>query len=82
MKLLIVALKDVKVGAFQMPQCVAALGAAVRGFEDATKDPAKNTDLSRHPADFELYELGTYNDENASFELHATPKFIVGGANV
>lgn len=78
----LVAIKDVKVGAFQQPVATAAIGGAVRAFEDACKEPGKNTDMSRHPADFELYKLGTFNDETGRIECLDTPQFICGGANV
>lgn len=82
MILKLVTLKDIKTGAYQAPTAVAHLGAAIRAFEDGIKSPNKDTDIARHPEDFELYELGTYNDENGKIDTHETPKFIMGGTNV
>lgn len=79
MKLTLVAIKDTKIGAFQQPACVAALGAAIRAFEDATTNPAKDTDISRHPTDFELWKIGIYDDETGLIEQDTMPQFIQGG---
>lgn len=82
MKLKIVTLRDIKIGAYQQPVYVAAVGAAIRGFEDAINNKEKNTDISRHPADFELYLLGEFDDETGKFNLLDQPQFIMGGNNV
>lgn len=82
MILKLVAIKDVKVGAFQQPACVAAVGAAERAFSDAVSNPNKDTDISRHPEDFELYILGEFNDENGAINAYTTPTFLMGGKNV
>lgn len=79
MKLTLVAIKDTKIGAYQQPACVAALGAAIRAFEDATSNPEKNSDISRHPADFELWKLGEYDDATGIITQENCPQFIQGG---
>ena len=45
-----------------------ARGEAFRVMADLTSDP--NTNVSKNPADFTLFELGTYDDSNARFDLH------------
>jgi len=41
-------------------------GAAVRIVQDAAND--LNTQLGRHPADFVVYNVGTYDDQNGIFQ--------------
>lgn len=36
-------------------------GMAIRGFSDAISNPSKDTDISRHPDDFDLFEIGTFD---------------------
>lgn len=36
----------------------------------------------RFPADYDLYELGTYDETNAGFDLHEKPIFIVNALDV
>lgn len=40
-------------------------GAAVRSLRDLANDP--NTTVGRHPSDYVLYKVGTYNDQNGQF---------------
>lgn len=36
-------------------------GVAIRGFTDAINDSRKESDISRHPDDFDLYLVGEFN---------------------
>lgn len=81
MKLHLVAIRDIKVGAYQQPACVAAIGGAERAFSDAVNNQERNTDISRHPEDFELYILGTFDDETGRIETKEQPQFVMGGSN-
>lgn len=55
------SLYDVKVSTFGNPFCAQSDGAAVRMVIDAASDP--NTMLYKHPADFILYFLGTFDED-------------------
>lgn len=56
---------DVKVGAFLRPFFMATTGAAIRAFRDILRD--LEHDFSRNPADFTLFEIGTFSEETAEF---------------
>lgn len=58
---------DSKAKTFSAPFTMLTIGMAIRGFEEATKDT--NSMLNRYPNDFSLYEIGTYDDSNATCEL-------------
>lgn len=77
MDLILVSIKDRKVQAFHAPSTVRAIGEATRNFQDAVNDP-KNGQLYNHPEDFELYRLGTYDDQTGQIAPE-TPKLIAGG---
>lgn len=76
----IICIRDVKLEAFGQPFTTPSIGTAMRSFEDATK-PGGDTDISKHPTDFELYCLGTYNDENAKFEILDQPQYLTKGVS-
>lgn len=62
---------DSKVEAYMAPFFMAARGQAIRAFVDTATDAASQ--LGKHPEDFTLFELGEYDDANASFSIHKTP---------
>ncbi|AXH76852.1 MAG: nonstructural protein [Microviridae sp.] len=82
MKLVMVTIRDIKIGLYQPPYAVVAIGAAARAFQDACENEERNTDIARHPQDFELYKLGEYDQETGKFDLLPSPEFIMGGKNV
>lgn len=52
-------------------------GEAIRFFSDGVQ--MKDTEIGRHPADFSLYHLGTFNDETGRFESLDVPHRLCGG---
>lgn len=84
MKLVIVAMRDSAVNAYGTPNCVPHVGAAVRGFGDEVnrRDPEGRNQLNAHPDDFELYELGSYDDQTARFELLEEPRLVARGKDL
>ena len=59
------------------------VGHAVRGFTDQVNDPADGqNDLFKHPDDFELYEVGTFDDADASFDMYDKPKPVCTAKSV
>jgi len=57
---------DVKAEAYMPPFFAPTVGMAHRMFEDACKD--ENSQFSKHPEDFRLFEIGTWDDGLAMFE--------------
>lgn len=60
MKLVVCSVRDSAVNAFMPPFFSRHLGEAMRSFGDLVRDPQSN--VSRHPVDFQLYLLGEYDD--------------------
>lgn len=60
------AVLDSKVGTFAQPFFAATTASALRSFGAAAMDP--NSMLGKHPSDFTLYELGSFDDETGFFE--------------
>lgn len=49
---------------------------AIRSFREAVNDP--NTPIYKNPTDFELYQIGTYNDQLG--EIVATERELIARA--
>lgn len=56
---------DNKALQYHSPFFASTNGAAVRSFTDAAND--LNTNIGRHPSDFVLYCVGTYDDAKGQF---------------
>lgn len=60
MELRMMALRDAALEAYGRPFFVSTVGQAVRSFMDELAN--KDSEISKHPADYDLYCLGVYND--------------------
>lgn len=76
MKLFIVIVRDIVANKFAQPQYVDALGSGERSFRDACED--KTTQIGKHPADYELYLRGTYDDDTGEIEQEPLRQIAVG----
>lgn len=65
---------DQKAGLFSTPFYQVRREAAQRDFGRATNDPGNV--IYDNPSDFDLFELGTWEDESGIFELYPRPEFI------
>ena len=70
----IFAIYDSKAESFTNPVYLNSTGLAVRTFSDSVQDP--ESQFAKHPADYTLFELGTYDDQTAEFKLLSTPKSL------
>lgn len=61
----IYAVKDLAVQAFGQPFFTRSKGEAMRSFQDEANSTDPNSPMAKHPEDYELYYLGTYEDETA-----------------
>lgn len=60
MNFVIVSVKDSAAQAFGRPIFVPSNAVAIRSFRDEVNRKDSTDDLSRHPDDFELYQLGVF----------------------
>lgn len=61
---IIVSVKDSAAQAFGRPIFVPSTAVAVRSFRDEINRKDSTEDMAKHPEDFELYELGSFDDSN------------------
>lgn len=66
----IVSVKDTAAQAFGRPVFVPTTAVAVRSFRDEVNRPDSKEDMAKHPDDFELYELGTFDDSTGKIEIN------------
>lgn len=59
----IVAVRDIQIEEFLRPFTTPAVGGATRSFSDEVNRTAPDNPMSQHPADYHLYEIGTFNTE-------------------
>jgi hypothetical protein len=71
MILKVFCLYDSKVESYLQPFFMKARGEAFRAMTDLVSD--MSTNVAKHPSDFTLFELGSFDDASAKFEQHATP---------
>ena len=82
MKLHLCSMKDRAADAFARPMFVPSIGVAIRSFSDEVNREDKDNQLYNHPDDFDLFDLGTFDDSNGSFQLHEQPIQIAIGKQV
>lgn len=82
MKLIICSVRDRAADVFGQPFYTPALGQAIRSFSDEVNRVDEKSTLFNHPEDFDLYELGTFDDAHASFDLLEEPRQVCIGKDV
>jgi len=65
--LVIVSIKDLAAQAFGRPAFVPSVGVAVRSFSDEVNRDHPDNQMFSHPSDFELYEVGQFDDATGVF---------------
>jgi len=66
------AVRDAALQAYMQPFFTPTSGAGIRAFMDEVK--RKDSPMGSHPADYELFDLGTYNDADGSFTMYPQPR--------
>lgn len=75
-KLVVCALFDRGIMAYGRPMYVPHVNSAVRSLTDEVNNP--DSELHKHSADYDLFELGEWDDQDASFALLKSPRLVVG----
>lgn len=83
MLLHIVSIRDRAANVFGVPMFMSSIGAAIRSFGDEiNRTGDQNNIMNRHPDDFDMYELGVYDDGTAKFEMLESPRQIAVGKDL
>lgn len=76
MRYKIVAIRDRAADAYSVPSFVVAVGGAIRSFGDEVNK--KDTPLGQHPDDYDLFELGEFDDSDGMFYANSPRQIAVG----
>lgn len=76
--LIVVSVRDKLSDIYSQPMYFPTQGMAVRAFQDALKDPQNN--IQKHPDDYDLYQLGEWDDTTGAFKNETPPKLIAQGS--
>lgn len=69
----VIAVYDKKAMSYMPPMFVNNRVMAVRYFERSVNADPERSDLARFPADYNLQELGEFDDVHGTFNLHVNP---------
>jgi hypothetical protein len=78
MRLSIYSIYDKTAQAYIQPFYMHNNGLAIRAFQDNVNDNSGNNNINKHPNQFDLYKLGTYDDKTGVIESHS-PEVIAHG---
>lgn len=78
MKYVVLAVRDRAADVFGQPHFAVHVGSSIRGFGDEINRAAPDNAFNKHPEDFDLYELGTFDDATGVFECHTPRQVAVG----
>ena len=73
------AVRDAKAKAYLPPNFLPQAGQAIRSFSDAVLDTGSA--FNKHPEDYSLFRIATFNDESGHFEV-CEPECLITGAEV
>ena len=75
----IVAIKDRAADAFMRPWFIPTSGIAIRSFIDEVNREAADNNLFNHPDDFDLYEIGTFDDSTGRITSYEDMQVLMMG---
>ena len=82
MKMVICSIRDSAADAYGRPFFLPSVGVAIRSFTDEVNRSAEDNQIYQHPEDFDLFELGEFDDATGRFTLLDVPKQLALGRMV
>lgn len=80
MEKVVCAVRDSALAAFMNPFCSPSTGGAVRAFSDEVNRP--ESEMGKHPEDYELWNLGFFDESTGKFDCPGGPVLISRGKDV
>lgn len=74
MEIQMFSIYDEKTEAYSPPFNQTHIGQAIRAFNDTATD--QQTVINRHPQDYSLYHIGTFDDATSTMVSFNEPKFL------
>ena len=82
MKMVICSIRDSAADAYGRPFFLPSVGVAIRSFTDEVNRSSEDNQIYQHPEDFDLFELGEFDDNTGRFVLLDMPKQLALGRMV
>lgn len=79
--LVMLSVRDRAADTFARPFCVPAVGMGVRSFTDEVNRQDSNNPLWMHPEDYDLYEIGSFDESDGSI-VWLKPRQVAIGKDV
>jgi hypothetical protein len=79
MKHIICTVYDRAAETYARPMFVPSIGVAIRSFTDEVNRNDSNNQLFNHADDFDLYELGEFDDQTSRIFMLDLPKVLILG---
>lgn len=80
MILYVIAMRDRVAQIYGQPVFVGNVASAIRSFGDQINDP--QSQVSKHPNDYDLFELGSFDDESGRFTNLDQPRQLALGRDL
>lgn len=80
MELKVFTVRDSKAEFFSPPFFNKTHGEAERNFRTLAND--QNSMINKHPEDYDLYFVGTFDDSTGKMTTHDTPQHVVKAINL
>lgn len=78
--MLILSVRDIKADNFSPPFLAPNVASGIRSFTDVATNPQSS--VNKHPEDFQLFELGDFDERTAAFDLRPQPVFLANATDV
>lgn len=78
MNYFVLSVYDRAAASYGRPLFAAAVGAAMRSFQDEVNRPSEDNPMYKHPEDFDLVEIGTFDDQTGKL-VSCEPKVVAIG---
>lgn len=79
--MILVSLRDTKAETYSAPRACSNKAVALREFAALVND-RQPTVIASHPADFDLFEVGTWFDDYSANVLHSVPIHLANGVDL
>lgn len=76
MELQLISVRDSKGETFHPPRATKTIGEAERNFQHAVNEKVEGNFLNQYPEDFDLYHLGTFDDQTGKMKLFDSPRHL------
>jgi len=72
----LISLRDAKAESFTAPKAHKTIGEAERFLQHIVNTPGEGNFLNLYPEDYDMYHLGTFDDQTGKMKLFDSPRHL------